>query len=195
MSKVTGQVYKLFDKQMGRRTLWSFRLENDPVYYRMDENRGAGIVEPGNYIEFEAALNNDGKSAQVQGPPTRVEPAKAPAAASGVNYSGGSHSDRESSIHYQSARKDALVFVGLALTNGAVVLPAKASAKLAALDALVDSYTAMYLEDISTGGAITRATERAYAEEQVEEAAPKPSKKKAARPAADDDDEFEGDDE
>jgi len=204
MSKVTGQVFKLYDKNLGRKILWSFRLENDPVYYRMDENRGAGIVEPGNFIEFEAELNHDGKSASVKGPPTRVEPAKAPAAASGANYSGGrggNNAEREASIHYQSARKDALLFVQIALANTAVVLPVKTSAKLAAVEALVDAYTALYLEDISTGGAVTRATERAYADAQGEdEPAPQPKAKKKAvkQPVVeaddDDDSEFEGED-
>ena len=203
MSKVTGQVFKLYEKNLGRKILWSFRLENDPVYYRMDENRGAGIVEPGNFVEFEAELNFDGKSAQVKEPPRRVEPAKAPAAASGANYSRGGDPSREQSIHYQSARKDALLLMQIALANGAIALPAKQGAKLAALEALVDSYTALYLEDISTGGAVTRATERAYADEQGEaEPTPQPkAKKSAAKPGArgpaieaDEDDGFEGED-
>ena len=191
MSKVTGQVYKLFDRDFRGKTLWSFRLENDPIYYRMDENRGAGIVEPGNYIEFEANPNPDGKSAQVTAKPTRVEPAKAsPAAAGAVSAGRGGYGspEREASIHYQSARKDALLFVQIALANGAIVLPAKASAKLAAVEALVDSYTALYLEDISTGGAVTRSTQRAY--EVEEEATPKVGKAKKKAAVADEDDEF-----
>jgi hypothetical protein len=200
LSKVTGQVYKLFDKNFRGKTLWSFRLENDPIYYRMDENRGAGIVEPGNYIEFDANLNSDGKSAQVTGPPTKVVPAS-PVAGGAVATPGrgGNYADRESSIHYQSARKDALVFVGMAVSAGAIVLPAKTSAKLAALEALVDAYTAQYLEDISTGGAVTRAVQRAYDEDtkETEERVPKPGKKQKAAPPpeADDDDEYGDDDE
>lgn len=195
MSKVTGQVWKLFDKEFRGKMLWSFRLENDPIYYRMNENRNAGIVEPGNYIEFTAETNSDGKSAQVKGNVGRVEPAKAPAPASGAGWQGGSNPARETSIHYQSARKDALTLVELAITTGAITLPAKAAAKLAALEALVDAYTAQYLEDVATGGAVTRTTERAYAEEQAEPT-PAPGKSKKPRPPADEDDEFDdGDDE
>lgn len=196
MSKVTGQVWKLFDKEFRGKKLWSFRLENDPLYYRLNEDRNAGVVEPGNYVEFDAETNSDGKSAQVKGKVSRVQPAQAPAQASGAVYSGGG-TGRDASIQYQSARKDALVFVQLAVTSGAIALPAKTSAKLAALEALVDAYTAQYLEDISTGGAVTRTTERAYAEEQAEPTpAPGKPKKQARAPVeAEDDDGFEDDDE
>lgn len=191
MSKVTGQVWKVMDKEFRGKMLYSFRLESDPIYYRMNENRNAGVVESGSYIEFEADYNADGKSAQVKGTPKKVTPAAPQAAPAGVQggYSGGT--SRDASIGYQSSRKDALLFVQIALANGAITLPAKASAKLAALDALVDSYTALYLEDISTGGAVTRSTQRAYEEEQ--ETAPQPNKKKAV--AVNDDDDDSDDDE
>lgn len=186
MSKVTGQVWKVMDKEFRGKMLYSFRLESDPIYYRMNENRNAGVVESGSYIEFEADYNSDGKSAQVKGTPKKVTPAAPQAAPAGVQ-GGYNNPGRDASIHYQSARKDALLFVQIALANGAITLPAKASAKLAALDALVDSYTALYLEDIATGGAVTRSTQRAYEEEQ--ETAPQPNKKKAVAVVADDEDE------
>jgi hypothetical protein len=199
MSKVTGQVWKVFDKPFRGKVLYSIRLENDPIYYRMNENRNAGVVEPGNYVEFEADTNPDGKSANVKGAIKRVEAAPAPAAtpAAGAGWQGGGNPNREHHIHYQSARKDALTFVQIALTSGAIALPAKASAKLAAVEALVDSYTALYLEDVATGGAVTRTTERAYAEEQANEApVPQPGKpKKAPRvPEPADEDGFDEDD-
>lgn len=164
MPKVTGQVFKIYDKEFRGKMLYSIKLEDDPIYYRMNEARHAGIAEAGNYIEFEATPNPDGKSATVKGAPTLVQKPAASAASSGP--SGGTfNAGREQSIHYQSARKDALVFVQLALTNGAVKLPAAAAKKLKALEALVDVYTALYLEDIATGGAVSRATAAAYSED------------------------------
>ena len=197
MAKVTGQVYKLFDKQLGRRTLWSVRLENDPIYYRMDENRGAGIVEVGNWIEFEAVANSDGKSANMVEAP-RLLPSPAPSSAApvgavaAVSGNSGGYAARETSIHYQSARKDALQFVSVIASQGAVTLPAKAAGKLKALEALVDYYTALYFEDIGTGGAVTRATQAAYDEAA---SAPAPKGKKAKTVEVEDEDENEEDDE
>ena len=166
MAKVTGQVFKAYDKAWGNKVLYSLKLEDDPIFYRMNENRGAGIVEPGNWIEFEADPNSDGKSATVKGPPKLLpKPAAAAAPSGGAVNSGGGASVRETSIHYQSARKDALQFVQIATASGAITLPAKAAGKLKALEALVDYYTALYFEDIGTGGAVTRAQEAAYSED------------------------------
>jgi len=196
MAKVTGQVFKVYEKQWAGKILFTAKLEGDPIYYRMNENRGAGIVESGNYVEFDAEPNADGKSATVKSKPTLLpRPAAAPplAAATGAAnvYAGGGGGARETSIHYQSARKDALQFVALAVSNGAIALPAKVAAKLKALDALVDFYTALYFEDIGTGGAVTRATQAAYAEDEQ----PAKKKAKAAAVEADSEADDEEDDE
>jgi len=173
MPTVTGQVFKVYEKDFRGKMLFSVKLENDPIYYRMNENRHSGIAESGNWIEFTAEPNADGKSATVKGPiklAPKATPAAAVAGPSGGAYTGA----REASIHYQSARKDALTFVGMAITSGAIKLPAAAAKKLKALEALVDAYTAGFLEDISTGGAVARATAAAYeatpdADEAVED--------------------------
>lgn len=169
MPHVTGQVFKIYDKEFRGRKLYSIKLEDDPVYYRMNENRNAGIAEAGNFIEFDAEPNPDGKSATVKGAvKLAAKPQSSPANTGG---GGGFSAARETSIHYQSARKDALVFVGLAVSSGAVKLPAAAAKKLKALEGLVDAYTAQYLEDITTGGAVARATAAAYNEDSDEPAA------------------------
>jgi hypothetical protein len=156
-------VFRIYDKEFRGRKLFSIKLEDDPIYYRMNEARNAGVAEAGNWVEFEADPNPDGKSATVKGAVRAVQkplPAAAQTGGGAVASVG-----REASIHYQSARKDALTFVSLAVTQGAVKLPAKQALKLKALEALVDSYTASYLEDIATGGAVARATAAAYTEE------------------------------
>ena len=167
MAHITGQVFKVYEKEFRGRKLYSVKLEDDPIYYRMNENRFAGTAEPGNFIEFDAEPNSDGKSATVKGTVRQVQrPASAAAAPAGGSFSAG----REQSIHYQSARKDALVFVGMAVAQGAVKLPAKQALKLKALEGLVDAYTAQYLEDVATGGAVARATAAAYSEPVEDEA-------------------------
>jgi hypothetical protein len=119
--------------------------------------------------------------------PAPVQAAAAPA--TGAVYQGGGGSARETSIHYQSARKDALQFLGIAVPAGAIVLPAKAAAKLKALDALVDFYTALYFEDIATGGAVTRAQEAAYSETDGDEPTGKVKTKKVKTVEVEDEDE------
>lgn len=161
MAKVTGQVFKVYDKEFRGKMLYSVKLEDDPIYYRMNEKRHAGIVEAGAFIEFDAEPNADGKSATVKSIPKAV--AK-PAAAAAGPVGGAMSAGREASIHYQSARKDALQFVEIALANGAIKLPSAAAKKLQALEALVDNYTALYFEDVGTGGAITRSQAAAYSE-------------------------------
>jgi len=165
MSRVTGQVFKVYDKNFRGKMLYSVKLEDNPIYYRMNESRWAGIAEAGNWIEFDAEPNPDGKSASVRGQIKVMEPpASAPAASGGTYSAGGGGGAREASIHYQSARKDALQFVSIVLAQGAVKLPTKQALKLKALEALVDTYTALFVEDIGTGGAVTRATAAAYSE-------------------------------
>lgn len=161
MPRVTGQIFKIFDKNLGRKTLYSIKLEDDPIYYRLNENRYPGIAEAGNWVEFEATPNADGKSAQVVGAPKKLEK---PATVETGNSGGGFNASREAGIQYQSARKDALQFVAIAVGQGAIKLPAKQSGKLKALEALVDTYTALYYEDIGSGGAVARATAAAYAD-------------------------------
>jgi hypothetical protein len=172
MAKVTGKVFRVFEKEWpskfpgkkGNKT-YSIKLEDDPIYYRTPKEkyeglRFAGIAEPGNMVTFDAEPINEA-SAQINGAVTLVEQPKATPAAAGGNAGlaqtlnlGGA---RDASIQYQSSRKDALEFVGLIVKAEAVKLPAKPADKLQALEALVDHYTAIYLADIGTQGAVARA--------------------------------------
>lgn len=178
MAKVQGVVYKTFEKEWPAKRpgqkpnkTYSIKLEGDPLYYRTprgskpgsDGERFAGIAEPGNTVVFEAEPVNE-SSAQIVGTVDKVEAAQATVAtvggsrADGVQVTGsGQGTAREASIHYQSARKDALLLVQIALANGAVKMPAKEAAKLEAVEALVDHYTAAYFADIATFGAVARA--------------------------------------
>jgi hypothetical protein len=136
-------------------TWYSIKLEGDDTYYRCKANNPGDVV--GKVVKFEVDGDNvTSKPEIIQSAP--AEAAKA-APAAGVSSSLGATlgSTRESSIHYQSARKDALQLVDIITRTGAVKLPAKEAAKLEAIEALVDSYTAQYFHDISTFGAVARA--------------------------------------
>ena len=152
MAKFQGQVFKVYEKTFSGKPSYSIKLEDNPIYFRTNAKRFAGIAEPGNMIEFEAEMNADGKSANVQGDITKM--AKAAAAAASAASPAGA---RDTSIQYQSARKDALQLVQILLTAGAVKLPAKQAAQVSVIESITDKYTALFFEDIATLGAVTRA--------------------------------------
>lgn len=147
--QVTGQVFKVYEKTFSGKNNYSVKLENDPLYYRMNQKRFAGIAEPGNTVTFSAEMNEDGKSARVTG---ELKKASGPAAAAAPVSTG----NRESSIHYQSARKDALVMVDLLIRTEALSLGKAPAKKAAIIEAALDRYTALFFEDIGTMGAVTR---------------------------------------
>lgn len=153
--KVTGLVHEVFEKQFEGKggkpgNKWfSVKLDGDPLYYRC-KSKNPGNVK-GKYVEFEAS-NFKEKDAQVDSDIKVVERAKASPVTGGAPANA-----REGSIQYQSARGAAIDYVGLVILNGGVKLPAKEAAKLEALDALLDSYTAKFFQDVETFGAVARA--------------------------------------
>ena len=174
MAQIVGKVFKVFPKEWPAKkpgakgnVTYSIKLEDDPLYYRTprktggDGERFAGIAEPGNMVSFEANPVNE-NSAQIVGDVDLVKQPEAaatvsPAAAQGVSGAVQSVTNREASIHYQSARKDALQLVDIAVRSNAIKLPAKEAARLEALEALVDHYTSLYYQDVPSFGAVKRA--------------------------------------
>lgn len=176
-NQVTGQVFRVYSKtwpgKFGKpgNTTYSVKLENDSMFYRTPRGKSAGsdgdplagIAEPGAIITFQVEPIDD-KSAQIiAGTAKKVEQAPAQAPVAGALNASGSGSPaynaggRDASIQYQSSRKDAIALVDVLTRIGAVTLPAKAAAKLEALEALVDHYTSTFYTDIGSLGAIARA--------------------------------------
>lgn len=164
--QTTGVVFRIFTKQFPGKggkpgnTWYSIKLEGNDTYFRCKANN-PGSIE-GKTVTLEHDPPADGQ-ANVTAAPVIVE-AKAQAQteqASGQGSSVGTGAilgtAREASIHYQSARKDALQFLDILTRTGAVKLPAKEANKLEALEALADSYTSRFFSDISTFGAVARA--------------------------------------
>lgn len=133
------------------------KLDGDPVYYRANANRYAGIAEPGNRVVFNANPRPDRGDALIEGGVTLAAPA-APAAAPGTPNTGGG-GDRQNSIVYQSSRKDALELVGLLLTSGALKLSKTPAKQVGEIELAVDRYTAQFFDDVFTLGAVTREAE------------------------------------
>mgnify|MGYP001354182343 CR=1 FL=1 len=162
MARVEGIVFKVYDKTFSGRLTYSIKLDGQPLYYRCGGNRYAGIAEPGNRIAFDAEPNPDGSSGKVTSTPVLMAQQAAPAVASAPSMGGGyNSSERNNSIAYQSARKDALTFLNLVNASGALKLPAAQAAKLSALELALDRYTALFFDDIGTLGAVVREAETA----------------------------------
>ncbi len=159
-NRVEGIVYKVYEREFRGKPSYTVKIDGDPIWYRANANRFAGIAEAGNRVTFNATMNPDNTSARIDGPVTLAQPA--PAAASGTPTFGG---DRNNSIVYQSSRKDALELVSILLQTGALDLKKVQSKKAGIIEAAVDRYTALFFDDVSTLGAVTREAEGAESTE------------------------------
>lgn len=146
----------------------SFKVGGDDKWYRAGKKRYSGILEKGNTIEFEYSSISD-SAAKLTGAPTLVSGKSAGEGGSAPSGGAKDWAKHDGAIQYQSSRKDALAFVTVLVTAGAVKLPAKEAAKLEALEALIDHYTAAYYADIETRGAVARLKGPAKDEEDAEE--------------------------
>ena len=119
MATIKGEVFRVYEKPFKGKTLYTVKIDGDPIYYRMNEKRYAGIVEPGNTITFESEPI-DQQSAKMTSAPELVKnvPAAVPAATGGA--SGGNAGLQ---MRYQGALERAIAFVDLATKTGALVLP------------------------------------------------------------------------
>jgi hypothetical protein len=154
-----GVVFKVYEKEFSGKMTYSIKLDGQPLYHRAKFNRYAGIAEPGNRIAFDADDNPDKKSTTITSPVVLV--AATPVAASGAPSAGGGGwgAERNNSIVYQSSRKDAIAFLQIVLGAGSLKLPAALNAKLGALEAALDRYTALFFDDVNTLGAVLREAE------------------------------------
>jgi hypothetical protein len=133
---------------------YSIKLEGDKTYYRFGSKKPPTFVKQGASLEFDAKPNDDGKSAEVD-VATLKEVAGPPKDAAKPSVGGFTGKDTDS-IHYQNARGHAVTYLGLVVANGGVVLPKAKADIMAAMDGLLDVYTAKFYADITTKGAVGR---------------------------------------
>ena len=153
--RVEGTVFRVYDREFSGKKVYTIKIEGNDTWYRAGTKRYAGIAESGNRVAFDAEPNPGRGDAKIT---SDVVLAKAaPAAAPGTPYAAGG--DRNSSIVYQSSRKDALALVALLAQTGALKLPAAQAAKVGAVEAALDRYTALFFDDVSTLGAVVREAE------------------------------------
>lgn len=170
MAAFKGKVKKVIKKEFedGGVSI-SFTLVGQDPFFRLGSKRLAGVVEEGSFIEFYGEQVSD-KAVKVK--VDTVKAASGKPAGEGGSSAASSGSSRDATshdIHYQSARKDALVFVQTIVAAGAIKLPVKESGKLEALEAALDRYTAAFYADIETKGAVARVKGPAKTDEEPAE--------------------------
>jgi hypothetical protein len=157
MSKYSGVVGRVIPKEWpGQPPSYTITLDGQEGWFRLGKKRYAGIAEPGQKVDLEATANPDGISFKVS---SVIPAAGSVAVVAGTALATLTGGGREDAIHYQSARKDAIEFLKLSVQAGSLKLPAAQAAKHGHLEALLDKYTAIFYDDISTKGGVTRFAE------------------------------------
>ena len=201
METVTGVVFRVYDNEFEKKTLYSVKLDGDDNFYGMGEKRFEKAVQPGNKITIQYDVNSKGKNVVKRvrldaiGDPIDNKPkgGKGKGNYKGGNNSGGSNSmskaewaDKDKRIQYQAARNSALEFLRLASDEDAIDYPKGATktakaARMTALEGLVDKYTALYFRDIENFSACERADAEVDAPAEV---AAEPAKKTTTKSKA-----------
>lgn len=154
MANYKGKIAKTFPSRFGG---GSFALDGQHgLYFNTKRPLPAYAVE-GATVEFEATPGRNGKSMFVNDDSIKEVAAPAPAASGG--YGGGGFGDRDTSIKYQSSRKDAIGTVANLIAAGALWDPSKpppVSKRAGIIEDATDRFTAVYFEDIETLGALER---------------------------------------
>ncbi len=168
MAQYQGRVSRLFTARYGG----SFGLEGQQgIYFNTKQALPADLSE-GATVEFTGFMGRNGKSFQVDDASLKVVPAQ-------KQQQNGGGQDRQpestvqESIRYQSARKDALVMVGILLQQNALWPADKrpVQTKVAGIiEDAVDRFTAVYFEDTGTLGALERSPPPELPQAQAPEA-------------------------
>jgi hypothetical protein len=164
-TKVTRVVEKQFDDGN-----WSYSFQTQQTgseWLRGGKNRFKGIMEEGNTVEITTneTKNRQGKTTVyleaatlVVGPAAAKTSASVPSSA----HEAGTLTT-QSKIEYQAARNSAIEYLKLVVGSSAAKIPEAQAAKLKALDAYLDHYTAQFFADTQTAAAAGRAVAKVEA--------------------------------
>jgi len=189
METVTGVVFRVYENEFEKKTLYSVKLDGNDNFYGMGEKRFEKSVQEGNKITIQYEVNGKGKNVVKRvrldgiGDPIESKPkgGKGKGNYKGGNKSGGGNgmskadwADKDKRIQYQAARNSALEFLRLASDEDAIDYPKGATktakaARMTALEGLVDKYTALYFRDIENFSACERADAEVDAPAAVKE--------------------------
>lgn len=153
---IKGNVAKVFSKKVqtrkGPKTAYSLKVDGYDKW--LNAGFSAPDVSEGDYVTIKAEENERGfmdiKNVEVSTAPARG----ASKGAAAVSAGSGSDS-RQSSIHYQSSRKDAIEVVQLLLSKDALPISAATSKAGVAkryeeIMAIIDKLTVRYYQDVET---------------------------------------------
>lgn len=174
MNNNKGTVAFVNEKVFNNSVLHSFKLRDDNTLYMCGKDKPA--IAKGNYIEFEAYEDSQGRTVVVPatitvreaevlqpGTVTSGKPAysayrkpfgKTDAGAKDEYWKKREESDnaRQKTIEYQAARNSAIAAATVILSNSALKLPAKEADKYAAVMGLIGDLTARFFAETSSLG-------------------------------------------
>lgn len=183
----TGVVFRVHIAQWGGKELYSFKFDGQDAWYRMGDNRYEGLIEEGFNITVLFTVDNKDQN-QVEKIKVNSKDAPAPKKSVGAKkpYNGGAKggsgnasstlskeewAEKDLTIQYQSARRDAIPYVEMLIANEIVKLPAKTKVteRQAYVDGLHDLYTARFFTDTAGRTALSRADEELVATTGVDD--------------------------
>ena len=128
---------------------WFLQLDGDDFYYntKYEPKCGEGDVVGIEFTPKGDARGNIQKVKVLEDNSGGYAKANSERAESSGGGSSGSGGDRNSSIVFQSSRKDALVYVGLLLQEEAFAIKGKPDLRRVQLDELLDEVTARFYQD------------------------------------------------
>ena len=211
MEEFSGVVFKVWEKPVGGRTLYSFNFDGEKTYYGMGEDRKSGVIESGYNVTVRVEKNDKGyynvKAVKVNEKGDSLVDANGKPKNSGGGGGGNGGGGKSSSLtkeewaakdainNYQSARAQAVTTVFQLLAADCLEFPKGATktnkeGRRIALDGFIDLYTAKYFADTQNAaelGSIGRA-----GDETAMAASVSPDPEDTAPEAAAEDDGFEG---
>lgn len=161
MGQVTGTVKFFNEKPWNNKILYSVKLQGDNNLYRLGED-AMGLAEGvAAHITFDTKEKNGQKTYHITAVDVQQKQQRAAPGAPANSGGGGGGVDRNASIVYQSSRKDALQFLALLIGQDIVKLPAKTKVqeREVAVNGLLDKYTAQFVADVESQGAVVRHKE------------------------------------
>lgn len=172
MSNFTGFIEKIGIKtgtsKRGQWKLYSFKMSD--VEHWLSAGFDAPAAKEGDYVSIEAEQNDKGYWDVTSLKQVKNAPAKTGSATAANSPAKGT----QTSIHYQSARKDAISVIELLLTHKALPMSAAATAAGTAkryeeITALVDKLTVRYFNDAETHRILEDVTDEGSTKEEAEE--------------------------
>ncbi len=149
-----GKVAFVNERNWQGKNLYSFKLADDEALYVCGTSKPQ--ISKGDFVTFEANPNPKGQMvvnlASLEAKKVEVVSAGSAGKAAWGGKSGYNDDKRQRTIEWQAARNSAIAAAQVVLSNGALKLPAKESAKYEAVMALIGELTKQFFDETATLG-------------------------------------------